>query len=72
MPGGPPLAMSALTDGGGAGALAERIVSVTWKAGTNTIAVKTCRYGDDFGFVLRILAPPASTDVQRIPPEAGS
>jgi hypothetical protein len=66
MPGGPPLAMSALTEG--AGALGERIVSVTWRSGTNTIAVKTCRYGDDFGFVLRAggLAPQAPRDVQGV------
>jgi hypothetical protein len=30
----------------------ERTVAVKWRAGTNTIAVKTCRYGDDFGFYL--------------------
>ncbi len=57
-PGGPPLAMSAL--GHGEGALAERTVSVAWTAGTNTIAVKTCRYGDDFGFVLRLADASAS------------
>lgn len=50
MPGGPPLALSALDDG--AVARMERTVAVKWRAGTNTIAVKTCRYGDDFGFYL--------------------
>jgi len=55
MPGGPPLALSALT--GGSGALAEKFFAVTWRAGANTIAVKTCRYGDDFGFVLSLRVP---------------
>lgn len=52
MPGGPPLALSALADG--SGGLEERPVAVRWKAGANAIAVKTCRYGDDFGFYLMI------------------
>jgi len=55
MPGGPPLALSALT--GGSGGLEEKFFPVTWKAGANTVAVKTCRYGDDFGFVLSLRAP---------------
>jgi hypothetical protein len=55
MPGGPPLALSALN--GGSGGLEEKFFPVTWKAGANTIAVKTCRYGDDFGFVLSRRGP---------------
>ena len=55
MPGGPPLSLSALT--GGSGGLEEKFFPVTWKAGANTIAVKTCRYGDDFGFVLSRRVP---------------
>jgi len=55
MPGGPPLALSALT--GGSGGLEEKFFPVTWKVGANTIAVKTCRYGDDFGFVLSLRDP---------------
>jgi hypothetical protein len=55
MPGGPPLSLSALTDG--SGGIVEKPITVRWKAGRNTIAVKTCRYGDDFGFVLSLRVP---------------
>jgi hypothetical protein len=55
MPGGPPLSLSALTDA--SGGLEEKAVAVSWKPGANTIAVKTCRYGDDFGFVLSLRVP---------------
>jgi hypothetical protein len=51
-PGGPPLALSALAEG--RGGLEEKTVAVRWTQGANTIAVKTCRYGDDFGFYLML------------------
>jgi hypothetical protein len=50
MPGGPPLSLSELSDG--AAGLAEKSVAVDWKAGRNQVRVKTCRYGEDFGFFL--------------------
>lgn len=52
MPGGSPLSLSALSES--SGGLEERSVAVNWKPGINTIAVKTCRYGDDFGFYLML------------------
>jgi hypothetical protein len=50
MPGGPPLSLSALSQG--SGGLEEKIVAVSFRPGANTVVVKTCRYGDDFGFYL--------------------
>jgi hypothetical protein len=58
MPGGPPLALSALAEG--STGLEEKTVAVTWRAGANTIAVKTCRYGDDFGFYFMLADESAS------------
>jgi hypothetical protein len=52
MPGGPPLSLSALSSG--SGGLEEEIVAVDWKPGPSAIAVKTCRYGDDFGFYVML------------------
>jgi hypothetical protein len=50
MPGGPPLSLSELT--GGFSGIVEKTFPVRWKPGPNAIAVKTCRYGGDFGFAL--------------------
>jgi hypothetical protein len=50
MPGGPPLSLSDLA--GSPEGIVERTFTVRWRAGPNAIAVKTCRYGDDFGFAL--------------------
>jgi hypothetical protein len=50
MPGGPPLSLSALSDG--SDGLEANTVAVRFRPGANTVAVRTCRYGEDFGFYL--------------------
>jgi hypothetical protein len=51
-PGGPAVSLDAVFAPGSRG-VREREFPVTLRDGGNEIAIRTCRYGDDFGFVLR-------------------
>ena len=53
-PGGPPIALDALF-APGARRVTETALPATVRAGANAVVIKACRYGDDFGFVLRRL-----------------